>query len=41
MTKKTPLDIECQNGAFLSIDEVVAPSGRTMTGADFLRGYPL
>ncbi len=41
MTKNTPLDIECQNGAFLSIDEVIAPSGRTMTGADFLRGYPL
>lgn len=41
MTKKTPLDIECQNGAFLSIDEVIAPSGRTMDSAAFLRGYPL
>ena len=41
MTKTAPLDIECQNGAFLSIDEVVAPSGRTMDGAAFLRGYPL
>jgi methionyl-tRNA formyltransferase len=41
MTKNTPLDIECQNGAFLSIDEVVAPSGRTITGDAFLRGYPL
>jgi methionyl-tRNA formyltransferase len=41
MTKNTPLDIECQNGAFLSIDELVGPSGRTMTGDAFLRGYPL
>lgn len=41
MTKKTPLDIECQNGAFLSLDEVIAPSGRTMDSAAFLRGYPL
>lgn len=41
MTKETPLDLECANGAFLSIDEVIAPSGKTMSGADFLRGYPL
>ena len=41
MTKETPLDLECANGAFLSIDELVAPSGKTMSGADFLRGYPL
>ena len=41
MTKKTPLDIECQNGAFLAIDELVAPSGRTMDADAFLRGYPL
>lgn len=41
MTKKTPLDLECSNGAFLSIDELVAPSGRTMTAEAFLRGYPL
>lgn len=42
MTKKTPLDLECSNGAFLSIDEVIAPrSGKRMSGADFLRGYPL
>ena len=38
--QKTPLDIECQDGAFLSIDELVAPSGRRMTGEAFLRGYP-
>lgn len=41
MTKKTPLDLECQNGAFLSIDELIAPSGKLMTGDAFLRGYPL
>lgn len=41
MTPKTPLDIKCQNGAFLSIDEVIAPSGRTLSASEFLRGYPL
>ena len=41
MTKKTPLDLECANGAYLSIDSLVAPSGRTMSAEDFLRGYPL
>lgn len=41
MTKKTPLDIECSNGAFLSIDLLIAPSGRTMTADEFLRGYPI
>lgn len=37
--QKTPLDILCQDGEFLSIDELVAPSGRHMTSGDFLRGY--
>lgn len=37
--KKTPLDILCQDGAYLSIDELIAPSGRTMDSAAFLRGY--
>jgi len=41
MTKKTPLDLECANGAFLAIDEVIAPSGKTMNASEFLRGYPL
>lgn len=41
MTKKTPLDLLCSNGAYLSIDEVIAPSGKTMSATDFLRGYPL
>jgi methionyl-tRNA formyltransferase len=37
--QKTPLDIGCQDGEFLSIDELVAPSGRHMNGDAFLRGY--
>lgn len=37
--QKTPLDILCQDGEFLSIDELIAPSGRTMNASDFLRGY--
>lgn len=41
MTKETPLDLECANGAFLAIDEIIAPSGKTMSSAEFLRGYPL
>lgn len=37
--KNTPLDILCQDGAFLSVDELIAPSGRRIDGAAFLRGY--
>lgn len=37
--KNTPLDILCQDGAFLSIDELIAPSGRRMGSAAFVRGY--
>jgi methionyl-tRNA formyltransferase len=37
--KKTPLDFVCQDGAFLCIDELIAPSGRRMTTEAFLRGY--
>ncbi len=37
--QKTPLDILCQDGAFLAIDELIAPSGRVMSGEAFLRGY--
>lgn len=36
---KTPLDIKFKNGNYLSIDELIAPSGRTMTGREFLNGY--
>jgi len=41
MTQKTPLDLMCANGAFLSIDELIAPSGKTISAAEFLRGYSL
>lgn len=41
MTKETPLDLECANGAFLSIDMLIAPSGRTMAADEFLRGYKI
>lgn len=39
ITQQTALDIECKNGAFLSIDELIAPSGKRMSRAEFLRGY--
>lgn len=39
MTKETPLDLLCANGAFLSIDELIAPSGKKMSSEEFLRGY--
>jgi len=32
------LVVKCKSG-FLEIQELIAPSGRTMSGADFLRGY--
>lgn len=38
-TQKTPLDLLCQDGAYLSIDELIAPSGRTMTSQQFINGY--
>lgn len=41
ITKKTPLDIVCRDGAFLSIDELIAPSGRRMNSDAFIRGYKL
>lgn len=37
--QKTPLDIECQDNNYLSIDELIAPSGRTMSAIGFLNGY--
>lgn len=37
--QKTPLDIKFKGGAYLSIDELVAPSGRTMTARAFINGY--
>lgn len=40
-TKKTPLDLLCQDGAYLSIDELIAPNGKKMTSEAFLRGYTI
>jgi methionyl-tRNA formyltransferase len=37
--QKTPLDFLCQDNAYLSVDELVAPSGRTMAAEAFLQGY--
>lgn len=37
--QKTPLDILCRDGAYLSVDELVAPSGRHMSSDAFQRGY--
>ena len=37
--QKTPLDLLCADGAYLSVDELIAPSGRSMDQAAFLRGY--
>lgn len=36
---KTPLDNTFRDGAYLVIDELVAPSGKVMTPEAFLRGY--
>lgn len=36
---ETPLDILCKDGKYLSIDELIAPSGRTMLSRDFLNGH--
>lgn len=36
---KTPLDVLCQDGKYLSIDELIAPSGRTMSAQDFINGH--
>lgn len=35
----TVLDIQCQDGRFLSIDELIGPSGRVMNTKAFLNGY--
>lgn len=41
MTKSPDeLVIECANNTLLQIDELVAPSGKKMSGAAYLRGYP-
>ena len=38
-TKNTPLDLECRDGAFLVVDELVSPSGKRMRADAYLRGH--
>ena len=38
-THASPLDIPCADGRFLSIDELIGPSGKSMNAAAFLNGY--
>lgn len=37
--KESLLHVECGDGKFLSIDKLIAPSGRIMYAKDFLNGY--
>lgn len=34
-----PLNVACADDTYLEITKLIAPSGRTMSGADFVRGY--
>ena len=36
---KTPLDVLCSDGDYLSIDELIAPSGKSMTAEAYRLGY--
>ncbi len=36
---KTPLDVAFSDGKFLCIDELVSPSGKTVSATSFLNGY--
>lgn len=38
-TKESEADIATADGSFLAIDELIAPSGRRMSGKAFLNGY--
>lgn len=38
-TAATILDIECADGKFLSVDELIGPSGKAMNAKAFLNGY--
>jgi methionyl-tRNA formyltransferase len=37
--QKTPLDVVFRDELYLSVDELIAPSGKTVTADAFLRGY--
>lgn len=36
---ESPLDIECADGRYLSIDEMIGPSGKSMNAKAFINGY--
>jgi methionyl-tRNA formyltransferase len=38
-TYTSVLDIECSDGRYLSVDELIGPSGKVMNAAAFLNGY--
>jgi len=38
---KTPLSILCKDGEYLEIDELIGPSGKTMSSTAFLNGYSI
>ncbi len=38
-TKTGSLEVMCKDKRYLVIDELIGPSGRTMSGKDFLNGY--
>lgn len=37
--QQTKLDVCCSDGKYLIIDELIAPSGKTMTAKEFINGY--
>jgi methionyl-tRNA formyltransferase len=38
-SKNSALELECKDGKYLSIDELTAPSGKTLTANAFINGY--
>jgi methionyl-tRNA formyltransferase len=38
-SSSTALDIECADGRFLSVDELIGPSGKAMNAQGFVNGY--
>ena len=38
-THESPLDLACTDGRYLSIDELIGPSGKAMSAAAFINGY--
>lgn len=38
-SRTSSLDVMCKDGQFLVIDQLIGPTGRAMSGKDFLNGY--